>query len=808
MRKARRVARPRVLSVFQRIELLEDRSLLSGVPAFSSLPGADHTIFLDFDGHTVTGMGWNNYYEQDPLEAPAYDLDGDTDSYNNTELSRIEESWERMAEDFRPFKVNVTTVDPGTDALRKAGAGDTQWGVRVIITQEADMLEGDNSCGCGGIAYINSFNSNADLPVWVYTNGGKSIAEAGSHEVGHALGLSHDGLIGGASYYRGHDGPSAETGWASIMGVGYYENVSQWDKGEYFNSNNGGSTANYSNGSYGRGPDDLAIISNVGRNGFGYRADDAGNTDAAAEDLGVTGTIVEQDGVIEKTQDVDVFRFETGAGDITLDIDPFSVGDNNNGANLDVKATLYDGEGTLVAESNPEGKLDALIEETVAAGEYFLHIDGVGVGNPTVDPPTGYSDYASLGQYSITGTIVEPDDDPTLNIDDVVVDEDAGTATLTVTLDGVVVDPVTVDFATVDGTAEAPGDYTANNGSLSFLTPGTQTVTVSIIDDAEAESLETFTVELTNASNAVVEDGVGEVSITDDDIGIEISNTAADEGNGTTRRYRRRSRRQAKDFFIEVNLTSPSTERITVDFQTQDGTAYARRRDYVAGSGTVTFEPGETSKAIKVVVWGDNQKELNETFKVLLSNATNAVIADNEAEVTILNDDGRSGGGGGNGIIADPFWFFEGPDSHHHNSDDMNAYFHGDHHLHEHDLHGHSHDHFGHDHSHDHDHNHGGEGADHNGDDPACTCCQCTGLADEAMAAVTSRENEDLFAAAALPTGTSIASKGATASAATEFAVQDEASRTRSSPTFAAQPTPTSADSLFSDGIDIEFDTL
>ncbi|MFK7817951.1 MAG: Calx-beta domain-containing protein [Planctomycetaceae bacterium] len=709
MKMSRRVRRHQQGSIGQ-IELLEDRSLLSAtVPEFSSLPGADHTIFLDFDGHTVTGTGWNGYYNQAELNAPAFDINDDPENFNATELGRIEESWARMAEDFRPFKVNVTTVEPSIDALKKDNASDSQWGLRVIVTQERQMVDDpDEYCRCGGIAYINSFNSSIDLPVWVYTSGGKSIAEAGSHEVGHALGLSHDGLTNGddrdTPYYRGHDGPSGETGWASIMGVGYYQNVSQWDRGEYFDSNNANEPSDEERGAnYGSGPDDLAIISDVDRNGFGYRTDDAGDSNAAAAPLGVTGTEVDTTGLIETTADVDVYRFTTGSGLVTLDVAPFSVGDNNNGANLDVGLALYDGEGTLVAASNPVETLDASIELELEAGEYFLQVEGVGVGDPANDPPSGYSDYASIGQYTITGTVVEPADRPTLSVSDVTVDEGSGTASVTVTLSGTVDDIVSVDFATGDDTAEAPSDYEETSGGLTFLEAGSQTITVNINDDSEVELTEEFFVTLSDAENADITNGEATVSITDNDIGVEIAGYASTEGNATRRSRRRRGVPELKNFTFEVNLTTPSTETVTVDFETVNVTASSRRRDFYATSGTVVFEPGETTQNIVVVVIGDNRRELDETFEVRLSDPSNAVLQDTRAVGTILDDDG-TGRGQGDGMIVDPLWYFEGPGSHDHN------------HSHEHD-----HDH------HDHDHEHHSGHHDHETDDHECNCDLCSG---------------------------------------------------------------------------------
>ena len=288
--RERRATRRRVSN--QTLETLESRLLMT-VPEFSSLPGANHTIFLDFDGQTVEGTSWNSYYNQTTLIAPAYDTDGNTSVFSATELSQIEDAWKRVSEDYRPFQINVTTVDPGIEALRKTTTSDQQWGIRIVVTKEAPMVtDPAKRTGAGGIAYIDSFNWSSDTPAWVFTTGGKNVAEAASHEAGHSLGLSHDGLTGGASYYTGHG--SGETGWASIMGVGYYQNVTQWDRGEYYNSNNAGSTANYS-----KGPDDLSIITTG--SGFSYRADDHGNSNASASTLSVTGTTVSGSGIVETT---------------------------------------------------------------------------------------------------------------------------------------------------------------------------------------------------------------------------------------------------------------------------------------------------------------------------------------------------------------------------------------------------------------------------------------------------------------------------------------------------------------------------
>src|SRR5436190_1350609 len=223
---------PRLL----RLELLEPRCCLALlVPAFSSLPGANHTIYLDFDGHVTQNTAWNKNWSNPKITSPAYDIDGNANSFSSTELANIESAWKRVAEDYIPFQVNVTTVDPGVEALRRYGAGDTKWGVRVVITSDTE------GTGAGGIGYVGSFTWSSDTPVFVYTKGEKSIAEAASHEAGHSLGLAHDGT-NRDEYYAGHG--SGDASWAPLMGVGYYKNVTTWSRGEYKNASNASGSAN------------------------------------------------------------------------------------------------------------------------------------------------------------------------------------------------------------------------------------------------------------------------------------------------------------------------------------------------------------------------------------------------------------------------------------------------------------------------------------------------------------------------------------------------------------------------------------
>ncbi len=348
-----------------------------------SNPGATKVVYLDFNGHTTTGTQWNTTYSNGAaIVTPAYSVEGDS-SFSDTELGRIQQIWERVSEDYIPFNVNVTTEDPGVEALRDAGGSDTRWGVRVVIGGSSSDWFGSSA---GGVAYVGSFSWNTDTPCFVFeeqlANGNeKYTAEAASHEVGHTLGVSHDGTST-QSYYEGHG--SGATGWAPIMGVGYYEELSQWSKGEYPGAN--------------QTQDDLAII--TGSNGFGYRPDDYGSTIGTASALNVSSTDVFNSGIIERTTDVDYFLFSTGGATINLDINPFY-----RGPNLDILATLYNSVGSVIAASNPALALGANFSVVVGAGTYFLSVDGT--GNSASGSDYGYSDYGSIGYYTISGSIVE-----------------------------------------------------------------------------------------------------------------------------------------------------------------------------------------------------------------------------------------------------------------------------------------------------------------------------------------------------------------------------------------------------------------
>jgi CSLREA domain-containing protein len=230
-------------------------------------------------------------------------------------------------------------------------------------------------------------------------------------------------------------------------------------------------------------------------------------------------------------------------------------------------------------------------------------------------------------------TITENDAPPTLSIDDVTftgADSRVGQS-FTVTLTGATDLPVTVHYATNDGTAHAGEDYTSATGTLTF-NPGvtTQPIPVAIVADNRDEPTETFSVDLDTPVGATISDAQGVGTIPNDDAEPTLSVddftfTGADSRsvNGFT-----------------VNLSAPSSFTITVHYATSDGTAIAGE-DYTAASGTLTFNPGDTTKIIPVTILGDTTNEPSEAFNVDLDTPTHATISDGHAVGTIPNDDAQ-----------------------------------------------------------------------------------------------------------------------------------------------------------------------
>jgi hypothetical protein len=340
------------------------------VPAYSSLPGAADTLYLDFDGHYEASWG-----QFSNITTPEFNTDG-TAGFSAGELGQIEQIYRQVAEDFAPFNINVTTVEPASFAdgvsLRASIGGNGAW-----LGQSA-----------GGVAYVDSYTNSIANTVFVFPDNlagnAKYVAEGVSHESGHAFGLQHQSLWQNGTkaneYYAG-----SGDGRAPIMGNSYGATRGLW-----WNGTSAVSATSIQ--------DDMAVIARSA-NTFGYRGDDAGNSASTAKSLLASDTSVSAAGVIAQTTDVDAFAFDTAAGSVS-----FTVSVPGGVNNLDAKVELRTADGaTVLASADPSDSFGATVTANVAAGSYRVYVASHG----------GYGD---VGQYTLSGTVVaatQPPQQPT-----------------------------------------------------------------------------------------------------------------------------------------------------------------------------------------------------------------------------------------------------------------------------------------------------------------------------------------------------------------------------------------------------------
>jgi len=192
--------------------------------------------------------------------------------------------------------------------------------------------------------------------------------------------------------------------------------------------------------------------------------------------------------------------------------------------------------------------------------------------------------------------------------------------------------PITVDYATSNGTATAGQDYTAVNGTLTFAAGDiTKTIEVQITSDNIVEPDEAFNLVLSNPTGASLgaPDDKATVQIQDTSTELTVQFDAAPytvgEADGTAT--------------ITVKLSSPSATAVTVDYATSDGTA-TTGEDYTAASGTLSFAAGETTKTFAIPITDNTLNENNETVNLTLSNPTGGAALGEPSQTTLtINDD-------------------------------------------------------------------------------------------------------------------------------------------------------------------------
>lgn len=330
----------------------------------ASNPGADKTIYMDFTGHHSVGNAWGHN-----IVFPPYNTSGSSSDFSNSERNEIITWWLYVVEDFAPFDVNVTTIEPPISDLERNGFGDDRYGMRCVITQPTSGFGN----GIGGVAFLNSFNDSNDNPCFAFNKGNNTGSMTVSHEVGHTFGLFHDGL-NSSEYHPGTQG------WGPIMGAPFGASVVQWSRGDY-----AGATTSQN---------DIQIITNSS-NGIGIVDDDHGDTTATATPVPAgtgcpTPTPGQVVGNIERRNEVDAFTFTTPGGVVAISVDPTSPG-----GNVDIDLTLLDSSGAVVTTAAPTNSQSVDIAPELAAGTYTILVDGG-------EKPGVYSDYGSRGVYTVS----------------------------------------------------------------------------------------------------------------------------------------------------------------------------------------------------------------------------------------------------------------------------------------------------------------------------------------------------------------------------------------------------------------------
>jgi hypothetical protein len=374
-----------------------------------SKPGSQRTIYLDFDGHTVSSTQWNTDFDGPGSGVavpngmhPAWDPAGNGPAFTDAEKLKVQDIFQRVSEDYAPFDVDVTTEDPGTDAITRSNLSDDTYGTRALITPSNSARSNICSGTCGGVAFIDVFDHYSGKsgdpktharyqPAWIFpqslADDNKNIAEAISHEVGHNLGLDHDGTAT-LGYYQGHHG------WAPIMGVGYHEPISQFALSEYPGAVLGGPNPT-PNPPLQSDPDDIRTIA---QRGAPLRPDEA------AGDIISAGAMPTGTAHVHNRADKDVYALGACSGAVTVNAAPALVSPN-----LDIRLDLLSSGGSGVATANPpsvrQGRdhasgMDAFISTSVPSGYYYVRVDGAGRGSTS----NGYTDYGSIGAYTLAST--------------------------------------------------------------------------------------------------------------------------------------------------------------------------------------------------------------------------------------------------------------------------------------------------------------------------------------------------------------------------------------------------------------------
>ena len=352
-----------------------------GLPMLDSLPGAPATIYLDFDGNflnswSTSGQTFTN------VSTPVWDMDGNKTNFNAAEQAVIKEVWARVAEDYAPFNINVSTDYYGSfdngKALQVAIGGDNN-----------DWLH----LNASGISSIGSFQDDQpnivfafDLVAWAKAgvkdgegrsmNGPGALANTITHEAGHSFGLLHHSTYDAQRRLVDEYDPGSSN-WTPIMGNNLADDRTTW---AFLPSDQGANLWQ----------DDMAVIGGT-TNGFGFRGDDHGNTLATADPLVRQGTAysilnpLTGKGIINQPNDKDFFKFTAPGGAVQIVVNAAKFGPN-----LLPYIQLWSASGK-VANATFASPTKSIINvaNLPVGGTYYVMVRSLG-------------DYGDVGQYTVS----------------------------------------------------------------------------------------------------------------------------------------------------------------------------------------------------------------------------------------------------------------------------------------------------------------------------------------------------------------------------------------------------------------------
>jgi hypothetical protein len=387
--------------------------------------------------------------------------------------AKLQHIWQRLAENFAPFDVDVTTEKPSDADLQRSGPDDNRYGYQVII--DRSTTPGENYPRyLEGLVYLNSFDDldpqrriitlkwPDSYPSSSYTP--DMAAHMIAHMLGHSLGLRDEDFGGATIYsaagsYAGHRSPIGS--WAPIMGRPGNARRTHFSRGEFPGALNQ--------------TDSIARIAEI----LPLRSDDAGDTIQTATKLpmqqSLSGSTAKGSvtGIIGKQADIDVYAIDATKRVIRAELgSPWQLTSGGASSNIVPDLTLLDEKGDVLERGSGRG-LDFTVPRP---GRYYLQVRSTGIDSDY--SRVGFSDYGSLGHYTLN--ISNEIQYPLAHFTFTPV---SGVAPLTVTFDASSTRherPLRYNWLFGDGT---PAEFGPPRITHTFTKPGFYWVAVRVVDD-------------------------------------------------------------------------------------------------------------------------------------------------------------------------------------------------------------------------------------------------------------------------------------------------------------------------------------